>query len=955
MNIPNFPKNFQPKFNTFLQNQPQLGINQEENLDFQTEVLNITKIKEGLYLGDQISGTNLDVVIQFKLTHMINSTGKQIINAWETIGIKYLTLNWEENPNQNLFDSLDEISNKIFDFIEDSFIRGEGLLVYSLKGQNRCCIVIIIYLMKKYKWPLNKCLEFLRNRKQDIDIPNYFMEQLKNFERRMIKRGEGIIYIPWTEENLNSSDEKLMRNTYINGLKNDVNNAKIVSSDLKKKKHIGWADCNNFKKSSLEVVNLNKDLFFKKDVKNIVSHIKIRPSKSCVKGNRKNNLENFNYENDDFNKKNEGRSGSVKQGKNNKFKDEINVFSNIKTINNNNQVNFNMNNNSINYQGNKLKSDNVNIKNNNFIKNNNNNIKGINNNNYDNSIPINILNAGNMMQKENINLNNNFMKNINFASSLQPSLPNNNMGNSNNIYNNNFNNDNDDYINSMPFSYTQTNPLQNNIMNNNNFNQKNNNFQQNKNLSENDLIRNNNNFNNTYSGQQQNISSSINDNNQNMINFKVNYNIGSINSLNPTNIKNYSQMKENNILNNQNNNDKAKIIFAEKYEQIVNNNIQNIIINKDSNKQEIKSIKKIKPENISNNNNIDSEIGPIPNINFNQTSVSMNMINNQNDYYNNYNMNNKIIKNQNIKTQNKRIPKNNENQKNPNINNYNNFIMNKLNYQNDKILMNPGLKDNKIFKSSDYTNMNLNKNNNFMNYTPINRQEEIYNNNYNNTNNPLMKNNFIEYNILDNKSITKPINNFNPNLMKKTQNKQNTQNYLINTKKSNNLYNRPKSQNGPIKIKNDYSLKKPSTPDQINHIRNNNNNINQKSKYNNLYNPINHSLYSGSKTPNRNDNNIINNRPSTAPQKDKNNIYGNNNNFNNNKYGNNKKGFNNNFSGPNKRLPSPQIHSNNILKTQKNNPRYRAPSPVIRSGNVFNNMGIGNIKRSSNVIQNKMY
>ena len=47
--------------------------------------------------------------------------------------------------------------------------------------------------MKKYKWPLNKCLEFLINKKQDIDIPNYFMDQLKNFEGRMIKRGEGII------------------------------------------------------------------------------------------------------------------------------------------------------------------------------------------------------------------------------------------------------------------------------------------------------------------------------------------------------------------------------------------------------------------------------------------------------------------------------------------------------------------------------------------------------------------------------------------------------------------------------------------------------------------------------------------------------------------------------------------------------------------------------------------
>ena len=116
-------------------------------------------------------------------------------------------------------------------------------------------------------------------------------------------------------------------------------------------------------------------------------------------------------------------------------------------------------------------------------------------------------------------------------------------------------------------------------------------------------------------------------------------------------------------------------------------------------------------------------------------------------------------KSENIKQQNKKIPKNNENQKNPI--NYNNFNMTKFDYKNDKILMNPGLKDNKIFKVSDYTNTNLNKNNNFMNYTPINRQQEIYNNN------PLMKNNFIEYNISKNQNITKPINNFNPNLMKK--------------------------------------------------------------------------------------------------------------------------------------------------------------------------------------------
>ena len=60
--------------------------------DFVTEVLNISKIKEGFYIGDKIAAISIEVVVQFKLTHMINASGNQIINQWETIGMKYLTL-----------------------------------------------------------------------------------------------------------------------------------------------------------------------------------------------------------------------------------------------------------------------------------------------------------------------------------------------------------------------------------------------------------------------------------------------------------------------------------------------------------------------------------------------------------------------------------------------------------------------------------------------------------------------------------------------------------------------------------------------------------------------------------------------------------------------------------------------------------------------------------------------
>ena len=51
---------------------------------------------------------------------------------------------------KNLFDNKDEIANRIQAFIDDSSINGEGLLIHSLKGQNRACCVVLIYLLKKY-------------------------------------------------------------------------------------------------------------------------------------------------------------------------------------------------------------------------------------------------------------------------------------------------------------------------------------------------------------------------------------------------------------------------------------------------------------------------------------------------------------------------------------------------------------------------------------------------------------------------------------------------------------------------------------------------------------------------------------------------------------------------------------------------------------------------------------
>ena len=182
-------------------------------MDFGSDIINISKIKDSFFIGDKISGTNLDVLIQFKISHIINTAGTEILNYFESIGVEYLTLNWVESPSQILLDSNEQIVEKIMRFIAESLSRGEGLLIISVKGKNRCCIVVVIYLMKKYNWSVEKCIQFIKSKKDDIEIEPYFVAQLKEYEKKL-----NIKTNTWKDISNKENDENLLRNTYVNGL-----------------------------------------------------------------------------------------------------------------------------------------------------------------------------------------------------------------------------------------------------------------------------------------------------------------------------------------------------------------------------------------------------------------------------------------------------------------------------------------------------------------------------------------------------------------------------------------------------------------------------------------------------------------------------------------------------------------------------------------------------------------
>ena len=269
-------------------------------MDFSSEIINISKIKDSFFIGDKVAGTNLDVLLQFKISHIINAAGNQILNYFESVGIQYYTLYWSENPNQILFDKNDEIVDKILLFIKESLSNGEGLLIHSVKGQDRCCVVVIIYLMRKYNWSVNKSIDFLKSKKEDIEIEPYFLQQLLSYEMRLSKITN--IKSNWTELTSEDNDENLLRNTFVNGIPvkqlNSVGFNTIINNNQnasmnkdseaenlskKNKSHINWAE-----NDKLVNLNFEKELLFQDEIQDITSHILIKPIKSSIKTKSRN-------------------------------------------------------------------------------------------------------------------------------------------------------------------------------------------------------------------------------------------------------------------------------------------------------------------------------------------------------------------------------------------------------------------------------------------------------------------------------------------------------------------------------------------------------------------------------------------------------------------------------------------------------------------------------------------
>ena len=101
-------------------------------MELSTEAISISKILDGIFIGDMRAGINLDLLMQFKISHIINATGMKLPYTFESIGVKYLNVEWPDNPLEEETVITTEIVSKIISFIDESLMNGEGLFGFSL-------------------------------------------------------------------------------------------------------------------------------------------------------------------------------------------------------------------------------------------------------------------------------------------------------------------------------------------------------------------------------------------------------------------------------------------------------------------------------------------------------------------------------------------------------------------------------------------------------------------------------------------------------------------------------------------------------------------------------------------------------------------------------------------------------------------------------------------------------
>lgn len=139
-------------------------------------------VKDNLFISDEKSAYDEELLNAHKITHLINLVAKE--NSKWVEGKIYFTASLRDNMDCNILDTWQAVIG--FVELHESLNPNSKFLIYCKKGVSRSAAILAAILIQKYKMNLDKALKEIKSKKANIDPNIGFIGQLQTFEEQVL-------------------------------------------------------------------------------------------------------------------------------------------------------------------------------------------------------------------------------------------------------------------------------------------------------------------------------------------------------------------------------------------------------------------------------------------------------------------------------------------------------------------------------------------------------------------------------------------------------------------------------------------------------------------------------------------------------------------------------------------------------------------------------------------------
>jgi hypothetical protein len=130
-----------------------------------------THIIDNIYLGSAFNAASYYTLINLNIKKIINVT--QEISPYFNNDFEYKIYKLYDNNNDNISDYLEDSYNYITN-------TTDNILIHCYMGSSRSATIVIYYLMKKYNMTLDNSINFVKEKRNIINLTKKFKNELSN-------------------------------------------------------------------------------------------------------------------------------------------------------------------------------------------------------------------------------------------------------------------------------------------------------------------------------------------------------------------------------------------------------------------------------------------------------------------------------------------------------------------------------------------------------------------------------------------------------------------------------------------------------------------------------------------------------------------------------------------------------------------------------------------------------